>query len=365
MTDPAIAAQGLTKRFGEVEALAGIDFAVPAGSVFGLLGPNGAGKTTAVRILTTILRPDGGHAEVLGIDVVRHPQAVRERIGLAGQYAAVDENLTGRENLRLIGRLTHLPKPAIAERGAELLDSFGLTHAADRPAKTYSGGMRRRLDLAAALVHTPPVLFLDEPTTGLDIASRRDLWKVIEELVAAGTTVLLTTQYLEEADRLADQLAVIDRGLVIAEGTPAELKAQAGTTRIEIRLDGPEGAADAARTLAASGQANPTVTNDTVELATSNGSATVVEVLRTLDHAGINPLGITVREPSLDDVFLHLTGHRAEDDVPEPALPSPADGSDASGNGAHPSDTASDTDSAAAATDSEADGPARSPQGTA
>ena len=263
MTDLAIAAHGLTKRFGEVEALAGIDFAVPTGSVFGLLGPNGAGKTTAVRILTTILQPDGGRAEVLGIDVQRHPQAVRERIGLAGQYAAVDENLTGRENLRLIGRLTHIPRDAIGPRAAELLEGFGLTDAADRPAKTYSGGMRRRLDLAAALVHRPPVLFLDEPTTGLDIASRRDLWQVIEDLVARGTTVLLTTQYLEEADRLADRLAVVDRGLVIAEGTPAELKSQVGTTVVDVQLDGPESAARAARLLADAGHPDPTVEDDT------------------------------------------------------------------------------------------------------
>ncbi|HEV7760623.1 MAG TPA: ATP-binding cassette domain-containing protein [Acidimicrobiales bacterium] len=312
MTDLAIAAHGLTKRFGEVEALAGIDLEVPTGSVFGMLGPNGAGKTTAVRILTTILQPDSGTAEVLGIDVQRHPQQVREHIGLAGQYAAVDENLTGRENLRLIGRLTHLPRPVIAERSAELLEGFGLTHAADRPVKTYSGGMRRRLDLAAALVHRPPVLFLDEPTTGLDIASRRDLWQVIEDLVAGGTTVLLTTQYLEEADRLADRLVVIDRGLVIAEGAAAELKAQVGRTVVDVRLDGPDSAARAARLLADAGHADATVADDTVELATPEGAATVVEVLRTLDAAGVTPTGITVREPSLDDVFLALTGRRAE-----------------------------------------------------
>src|SRR6478736_209916 len=207
---PAIAVEGLQKRFGTVTALSGIDFEVPPATILGLLGPNGAGKTTAVRILTTILRPDAGRATVLGIDVAKHPQAVRERIGLAGQYAAVDENLTGRENLRLIGRLTHQPKAQIQPRADELLERFGLADAADRTARTYSGGMRRRLDLAAALVHRPPVLFLDEPTPGLDPSSRSDLWTVISELVGQGTTVLLTTQYLEEADRLADEIIVID-----------------------------------------------------------------------------------------------------------------------------------------------------------
>src|SRR2546423_348027 len=233
MSDTAILVEGLAKRFGEVVALDGIDFEVPAASVFGLLGPNGAGKTTAVRILATVIRPDGGRAEVLGYDVRRDPEAVRHRIGLAGQFAAVDPNLTGRENLRLIGRLTQLSRRAIGPRAGELLERFGLADAADRPVRTYSGGMRRRLDVAAALVHKPPVLFLDEPTTGLDPEGRNQLWDVIRELVAEGTTVLLTTQYLEEADRLADRVVVVDRGRVIADDTPAALKSRLGSTVTE------------------------------------------------------------------------------------------------------------------------------------
>src|SRR5215208_6958676 len=236
MSDTAILVEGLAKRFGDVVALDGIDFQVPAGTVFGLLGPNGAGKTTAIRILATILRPDGGRAEVLGRDVVRDPDGVRYRIGLAGQYAAVDPNLTGRENLRLTGSLAQLPRHEAKSRADELLERFGLRDAADRPVRTYSGGMRRRLDVAAALVQRPPVVFLDEPTTGLDIFSRNELWEMIRELVADGTTVLLTTQYLEEADRLAQRVAVVDDGRVIANDTPVALKAQLGSIVIELGM---------------------------------------------------------------------------------------------------------------------------------
>src|SRR5437899_9509781 len=234
MTETAILVEGLAKRFGEVVALDGIDFKVPAGSVFGLLGPNGAGKTTAVRILATVIAPDGGRAEVLGHDVRREAETVRYLIGLAGQNAAVDPNLTGRENLWLIGRLTQLPVKAIGPRAAEILERFGLADAADRPVRTYSGGMRRRLDVGAALMHRPPVLFLAGPTTGLDPERRNELWEVIPELVADGTTVLLTTQYLEEADRLADRIVVVDKGRVIADDTPEALKARMGSTVTEL-----------------------------------------------------------------------------------------------------------------------------------
>jgi ABC-2 type transport system ATP-binding protein len=287
--------------------------------VLGLLGPNGAGKTTAVRILTTILRPDAGHAEVLGIDVARRPRDVRHRIGLAGQYAAVDENLTGRENLRLVGRLTHLAKADIARRADELLERFDLVEAANRPTKTYSGGMRRRLDLAAALVHRPPVLFLDEPTTGLDPRSRSDLWRVIEELVADGATVLLTTQYLEEADRLADRIAVVDHGKVIAEGTASELKARLGTTIIHVELVEPASLDQAKGILAEIGSTDLGDDGRSVEVTVADGGRSLLAAVRRLDEAGVEPAAISVREPSLDDVFLTLTGHPAEDQNEEEA----------------------------------------------
>jgi ABC-2 type transport system ATP-binding protein len=318
MTDAAIAVEGLHKRFGDVVALDGIDFAVPPATVFGLLGPNGAGKTTAVRVLTTILRPDAGRATVLGLDVAREPERVRARIGLAGQFAAVDGNLTGRENLRLIGRLTHLPRRSIDDRGAELLAQFDLADAADRPVRTYSGGMRRRLDLCAALVHRPPVLFLDEPTTGLDLYSRNQLWAVIEDLQSEGTTLLLTTQYLEEADRLADHIVVVDHGNVIASGTATELKAQLGGTVIEVGFADPGEARRAHGFVANFACRPPEVNGSEVRFEVADGARVLVDALRTLDGEGLAPAEIAVREPSLDDVFLALTGRPVEpEDRPE------------------------------------------------
>src|SRR5215213_10303338 len=313
MSDSAILVEGLAKRFGDVVALDGIDFTVPAGTVFGLLGPNGAGKTTAIRILTTILPPDRGRAEVLGLDVARQADEVRQRIGLAGQYAAVDPNLTGRENLRLTGRLAQLPTTDARVRADELLERFELTDAADRPARTYSGGMRRRLDVAAALVQRPPVVFLDEPTTGLDIHSRNALWEMIRELVADGTTVLLTTQYLEEADRLAHRIAVVDDGRVIANDTPAALKAQLGSTVIELGMDEAARALQAGDLLAERLQARPERDGATVRLTSDDGSRLLIDVLRQLDDHQLAPSTLAVREPSMDDVFLALTGHRAEE----------------------------------------------------
>jgi ABC-2 type transport system ATP-binding protein len=313
---PAIEVAGLTKRFGEVQALDGIDLTVEPGTVYGLLGPNGAGKTTAVRVLTTIIKPDGGTARVLGLDVTQHANEVRGLIGLAGQYAAVDEQLTGRENLELVGRLTHQPRAVIARRADELLGRFSLQHAADRPLKTFSGGMRRRLDLAASLVHQPPVLFLDEPTTGLDPRSRNDLWDLIRELVADGTTLLLTTQYLEEADVLADRIAVIDHGRVIADGTAAELKQQLGATVLEVTFADADAARSALGTIASVVE-GAEVEDSLVRAPVQDGARTAMEVLRALDAANVEVGGLTVREPSLDDVFLSLTGRRAEEAVDE------------------------------------------------
>ena len=313
MGDVAIRVNALVKRFGDVTALAGVDFEVPAGTVFGLLGPNGAGKTTAVRVLTTALRPDGGRAEVQGLDVATHPKEVRTRIGLAGQFAAVDENLTGRENLILVGRLTHQPKRDRLARAAELLERFGLEEAGDRLVRTYSGGMRRRLDLAAALVHRPPVLFLDEPTTGLDPRSRVDLWTMIGELVAEGTTLLLTTQYLEEADRLADYICLIDHGRVVAEGTAGELKAQMAGSTLHFEFATKTHARRARPKLAAVG----TVAADGetgVEVAVADSGPALLEAVRILDGARLNPISVEARQPSLDDVFLSLTGQPREAD---------------------------------------------------
>lgn len=316
MTEPAIVVSDLKKRFGEVVALDGISFSVPRGTVFGLLGPNGAGKTTAIRILTTILDHDSGSASVLGKDVVKEADAVRRIIGLAGQYAAVDGLLTGRENLIMIGRLTHLPREQIRVRAAELLERFDLTDAADRPVRTYSGGMRRRLDLAAALVHKPPVLFLDEPTTGLDPHSRSELWDVIRGLVADGTTVLLTTQYLDEADRLASDIVVVDRGTIIAQGKPTDLKAKLGDTVIEMGFDEETIARKVESVLTGVADSKPEREGALIRLSSSKGARVMVEVLRKLDAEGVVPASIAVREPSLDDVFLSITGKHVE---PEPA----------------------------------------------
>ncbi|HVM16999.1 MAG TPA: ATP-binding cassette domain-containing protein [Gaiellaceae bacterium] len=309
----AIEAEGLRKRYGAVEALRGVDLRAEEGSVFGLLGPNGAGKTTAVRILTTLLRPDSGSARVAGFDVERDPKRVRERIGLAGQYAAVDENLTGAENLEMVGRLYHLGRRAARARARELLDAFDLAEAGGRYVRTYSGGMRRRLDLAAALVARPPIVFLDEPTTGLDLRSRISLWDSIEALVAEGTTVLLTTQYLDEADRLAQRIAVIDQGLVIAEGTPPELKAQVGGDRLEVVLaDGAQGDAAAAALAGLARDGAPEREDGVVRVPLDRRAGAIAAAVRRLDEAGIAIEDVGVRTPTLDDVFLRLTGHRAE-----------------------------------------------------
>jgi ABC-2 type transport system ATP-binding protein len=315
----AVVAEGLSKRYGSVWALDGLDLAVPEGRVLGLLGPNGAGKTTTVRILATLLRSDHGRAWVAGVDVAKRPQEVRRKIGLSGQYAAVDENLTGYENLEMIGRLYHLGKAKARERANDLLDRFELTEAAGRTVKTYSGGMRRRLDLAGALITSPPVIFLDEPTTGLDLRSRMGMWDTINERVRAGATLLLTTQYLEEADRLADDILVIDKGRAIAHGTPDELKMRVGGERLEVVLENRSETQIAAQILEEVG-GESTVDLEAHRVVTpvvGTAPATLVEAVRRLDKAGIEPSDIGIHRATLDDVFLRLTGHARSDNGEE------------------------------------------------
>jgi ABC-2 type transport system ATP-binding protein len=310
-----IEVRGLRKSFGRVEALRGVDFSVPEGKVLGLLGPNGAGKTTAVRILTTLLSPDGGVASVAGLDVARQPSAVRRVIGLAGQATAIAPHLTGFENLVMAGRLCHLGKPTARRRAEELLARFDLADAAHRQAKTYSGGMLRRLDLAASLIGLPKVLFLDEPTTGLDPRSRLGMWAIIRELVSGGTTLLLTTQYLDEADELADDIVVIDHGQVIASGTPEQLKDKVGGDVVEFSVDEPAKLAVALEAVSSLGQGEPFGDPETGRVqvhAGGRGSQVLVEVVRRLDSAGVAVTGMALRRPSLDDVFMSLTGHSAE-----------------------------------------------------
>jgi ABC-2 type transport system ATP-binding protein len=322
MTDLAIHAEGLGKTFGggrkkhSVRAIDNVNLEVPEGVVVGLLGPNGAGKTTTVRVLTSLLIPDQGRATVAGYDVVKYPQEVRRRVGLSGQYAAVDENLTGQENLWMFGRLYQLPSDFAKRRADELLDQFGLADAADRPVKTYSGGMRRRLDLASSLISHPQILFLDEPTTGLDPRSRFDMWDVIRDRVREGATLLLTTQYLEEADTLADTIVVIDHGSIIAQGTSDELKAKVGGERIEVVLHDRSQLTRAAELLGPSGDADMDHHTRRITVPSSGGSQRLVNVVRDLDEADIAIDDIALRRPTLDDVFLTLTGHHAEEHGP-------------------------------------------------
>jgi ABC-2 type transport system ATP-binding protein len=319
VSEPAINVRGLVKSFGKVRALNGVDLDAQPGTVLGLLGPNGAGKTTAVRVMTTLLKPDAGTVRVAGLDVVRDAVKLRQRIGLAGQYAAVDENLTGLENLVMVGRLYGENRAASTTRGHELLQRFDLVDAAKRALKTYSGGMRRRLDLAAALVARPPVLFLDEPTTGLDPRSRVDLWETVEQLVANGTTVLLTTQHLDEADRLADLIVVIDHGKVIAAGTPDQLKDRTAGERLEVRLVDAGAGAAAAQALASMSDQPAVIEQNTISLTVRTRAGAIVDAVRRLDQGHIAVDDLALRRPTLDDVFLSLTGHLAEIDTPTEA----------------------------------------------
>ena len=314
-----IAVEGVSKSFGDVQALKNVDLRVEKGTVFGLLGPNGAGKTTLVRVLTTLLRPDEGRATIDGHDVRQEADAVRRIIGLSGQYAAVDENLTGFENLSMVGQLYHLGRKAARERARELLESFDLEEAGDRQVKTYSGGMRRRLDLAASLVTSPPVLFLDEPTTGLDPRSRLQMWDVIKELVKGGTTLLLTTQYLEEADTLADRIAVIDRGEIIAEGSSDELKSEAGGDVLELRVSERGRTREAADALTKLDAGEPQADEESGRIIVNitNGTQVLADAVRALDEADIGIADLSLRRPSLDEVFLALTGEESVEEVAE------------------------------------------------
>jgi ABC-2 type transport system ATP-binding protein len=310
MADPIVVAEGLRKSFGDTHALRGLDLSVPSGTVCGVLGPNGAGKTTAVRILATLSDPDAGHARIAGYDVVREAGKVRDRIGLAGQHAAVDEKLTGRGNLRMFGRLYHLSRREAHRRADELLERFGLMDAADRQVAGYSGGMRRRLDLITSLILRPEVLFLDEPTSGLDPRSRGEIWDSVRELVADGTTVLLTTQYLDEADRLADNIAVIDHGRVIATGTPEELKATIGD-RLDVVVDDPAALHPAATVLSAVAGTDPTMAGaDRLSVALPGGGFRLADIVRELDRAGVAAADVRLRRPTLDEVFLRLTDRK-------------------------------------------------------
>lgn len=321
MTTPIVHAKGLVKHFGDIKALDGVDIEFEPGIIYGLLGPNGAGKTTLIRVLTTLMRPDSGTATVAGVDVLRDPVGARTRLGLAGQSAAVDGYLTGRENVEMVGRLYHLSPSQARTRAAEILERIGLTEAADRPVRTYSGGMQRRLDLAASIVGRPSVLFLDEPTTGIDPGSRIDVWDLISDLVAGGTTILLTTQYLDEADQLAARVGVIDHGKVIAEGTPSQLKDTLGGSVVELTVAD----ADRAKVMEALNSINEyeaafEPSSKKISLAAPNGPLTLTRVVRMLDDQHVAPEDIALRQPTLDDVFLSLTGHAAEDEA-EPATP--------------------------------------------